>query len=217
MTTLPETLRVLILEDDDDDALLAALTLEQEGTAVDWRRVETGAALVEALDGFAPEVVLADHSMPRLTAWQALEVATAHPSRVPLIVVSGTIGEETAVDLLRAGASNFVAKQHLERLVPAVGQALTELRLRRDREAAETTLARSERRHRAFVTASSLFTWRFTPEAGLVAVDGAWLELVGMTAAQACGDGWLAAVHADDRPHCRDAWERARREIAAFE
>ncbi len=129
-------LRVLIVEDSDDDEALVLRELRRSGFEVTHQRVQTAAAMREALaDSW--ELVLSDFSMPEFDGYRALDVLAESGLDIPLIIVSGTIGEETAVGALQAGARDFVLKHRLARLVPAIERALRELEGRRAHRRAE--------------------------------------------------------------------------------
>jgi PAS domain S-box-containing protein len=126
-------LRVLLVEDDENDAFLVSRRLERDGFAPDIRRVFTASAMRAALDGADFDVVISDFSMPAFDALQALKVLADSGKDLPFIVVSGTIGEETAVQAMKAGAHDYFSKSHLERLAPAIEREMREARFRRDR------------------------------------------------------------------------------------
>ncbi|MGZ5026478.1 MAG: EAL domain-containing protein [Methylobacter sp.] len=139
INTLPP-LRTLIVEDSEDDTLLLVDQLEIEGgLAVDWQRVETESALIDALQQHW-DIVLSDYTMPHLSGIRALEVVRRHDLDLPFIFVSGTIGENTAVRAMKSGAQDYVMKGNLSRLVPAVERELEEAQLRRERRQAEQRL-----------------------------------------------------------------------------
>lgn len=135
-------LRVLIVEDSELDAGLMVRELERSGCRVAWRRVETAADLTAALDRETWEVVLADFTLPRLSGLEALELVQARNPDLPFLLVSGTIGEETAVAAMRAGVSDYVLKDRMARLGLAVQHALREAGERRARRQAEDLLRR---------------------------------------------------------------------------
>lgn len=136
----PAPIRVVIVEDRPSDAELMAFRLEAEGFAPQWQRVDTGPALAAALDAH-PQLVLSDWSMPRFSGLEALELVRARHPRIPFIVVSGSIGEEAAVDALHLGADDYILKDRLARLGPAVRRAIDAQRLRADRQRAADQLA----------------------------------------------------------------------------
>lgn len=126
--TLPmnrRALRVLLLEDSVADAELVTRELRRAGLDFIVERVDTHDAFVEALQTFAPDVVLSDHSLAQFNAPAALDVLHRIRPATPLIVVAGALREETAVACLRAGAEDLVLKDNLARLAPAIAAALS--------------------------------------------------------------------------------------------
>jgi hydroxymethylpyrimidine pyrophosphatase-like HAD family hydrolase/FixJ family two-component response regulator len=117
-------LSVLIVEDSEDDALLETLALRARGYDVHWQRVADRDEMAQALRREVWDVVLCDHAMPRFDSFGALEVLVASGRDMPLIVVSGAIGEETAVALIHEGAADFVSKDHMQRLASVVSDQL---------------------------------------------------------------------------------------------
>ncbi len=126
-----ESLRILIIEDFEPDAELALAALRRAGVQCDMRRVEAADALVQALQEFRPHLVLSDFSLPGFDGFSALEIVRRHAPDVPMVFVSGTIGEERAIESLKRGATDYVLKDHLERLPRAVMRAIAEARERR--------------------------------------------------------------------------------------
>lgn len=142
-------LRVLIVEDAEDDALLLARTLKQAGYDLYCEQVDTGEAMTAALTEGDWDIVISDYSMPNFSALAALEVLKQCDLDIPFIVLSGNIGEETAVESMRAGAHDYVMKGHTARLLPAIDRELREAASRRQRRRAEETLQESEQRFRS--------------------------------------------------------------------
>ncbi len=130
-------LRVLLVEDREDDAELIARELRRGGFEPTVERVATADGMRAALEGRQWEVVLCDYVLPGFSAEAALALLREQAPDVPLIVVSGQVGEETAADLMKAGARDFVMKGSLARLVPAVQRELREARHRRERHRVE--------------------------------------------------------------------------------
>jgi signal transduction histidine kinase len=126
-------LKVLILEDSFDDAELLLLELERAEFDVSHRRVETGEDLRNALATEGWDIIISDYSMPSLDAPAALAILHASGLDIPFIIVSGTVGEETAVAALRAGAQDFLVKGRLARLAPAIEREVREAKGRQDR------------------------------------------------------------------------------------
>ena len=123
-------LRVLIVEDAPDDAQLIVIQLEQGGFDVHYRRVDDAQGLTEALEGASWDVVVCDYVMPGFSGLQALQILKEKCSDIPLLMISGKVGEEAAAATIRAGADDFVLKGNLGRLVSAVQRSIAEAALR---------------------------------------------------------------------------------------
>ncbi|HEX9840825.1 MAG TPA: response regulator, partial [Anaerolineales bacterium] len=138
-------LRVLMIEDNEDDALLLVRELQRGGYEVEFERVETAEAMQSALTQTAWDLILSDYTMPLFNAPKALEVLKASGLDLPFIISSGTIGEETAVTALKAGAHDFFVKGKFARLGPAIERELREAETRRQHRRAEEALREKER------------------------------------------------------------------------
>jgi len=142
------TLHLLILEDNPDDAELAVKELERKGFNVKCTRVDTEEAFRKALSK-KPDLILVDYSLPSFDCPAALEVYRQLHLEIPLIVVSGTIGEEVAVECMKSGATDYVLKDNLSRLSPVVKRALDEIKIYRKSRQAEEALRVSEEKYRS--------------------------------------------------------------------
>ena len=142
-------IRVLLVEDSEEDAQVILATLASGGFSVVSRRVETAEQLRGALQVDSWSVVLSDFNLPRFSAIEALDILRHLKTQVPMIVVTGAIGEESAAAVIKAGATDLVTKQGLHRLIPVVERNLRELDSRRQYEAALAALNESEARFRA--------------------------------------------------------------------
>ncbi len=136
------TLRVLLVEDSEDDATLIVRHLERVGYAVAHHRVESRESFEAAIDHATWDAVISDHSLPQFSSVDALAALQARDLDCPFIIVSGTIGEDTAVDAMRAGADDYVLKNNLARLVPAIERELGDVELRREERAARKAIER---------------------------------------------------------------------------
>ncbi|MBW2738864.1 MAG: response regulator [Deltaproteobacteria bacterium] len=130
------TLHLLIVEDNPDDAELAVKELERKGFNVKWTRVDTEEAFRKAL-AKKPDLILLDYSLPSFDCPAALEVYRQLHLEIPIIIVSGTIGEEVAVECMKSGATDYVLKDNLSRLSPVVKRALEEIKIYRENKQAE--------------------------------------------------------------------------------
>jgi PAS domain S-box-containing protein len=145
MSTL---LQVLMIEDVEADALLSAAELGRAGYTVDFTRVDSEAALRAALEKRTWDLILCDFSLPGFSGAEALRIAKEVAGDVPFIFVSGTIGEAAVVEAMRSGAQDYVMKDRLKRLAPAVTRELREAAVRREARQADRWMRESEHKYR---------------------------------------------------------------------
>lgn len=146
------SLTILIIEDSEDDALLLAGCFKRAGYALEFQRVENAAATRQAMSTGGWDAILSDHSMPGFNALAALELLQELHLDLPFIIVSGVIDEETAIAAMRAGAHDYLSKDRLDRLVPAVEREMREAKNRAERRAALETVQENEARFRSLVS-----------------------------------------------------------------
>ena len=144
-----KTLKMLILEDNPYDAELEVKELESKGFILDWKRVETEKDFKKALKE-KPDLIIADYKLPSFDGMSAIKIQQKTTPDIPLIIISGTIGEEIAIECLKAGATDYVLKGKLSRLTPVVKRALKEAKEHRERKKAEKALRKSEEQFRLF-------------------------------------------------------------------
>jgi CheY-like chemotaxis protein len=137
-------LRILSIEDDPKDTKLIQDLLETEGVVCEVTRVDTQAALLASVEQGGVDLILADYTLPSFDGISALKFAMKACPDVPFIFVSGTLGEEVAIEALKIGATDYVLKTRLSRLVPSVLRALREATQRAERKRAEESLRQSE-------------------------------------------------------------------------
>ena len=135
-----ESVRILIVEDQATDADLAQREIRRSVGACEFKLVETRNDYLNALNTFQPDIILSDFRMPRFDGMKALELALEHAPLTPLIIWTGSMNEDTAAECMRAGANNYVIKENIQRLGPAVIRALEERRLLLERKHAEETI-----------------------------------------------------------------------------
>lgn len=145
-------LRILLLEDSAPHAELVEHHLQASGLKFHLVRVETEAGYLEQLERLQPELILSDYALPSFDGYRALDIAKERVPHVPFIFVTGTMGEEVAIETLKNGATDYVLKARLARLGPAVHRALRESADRRERQRAEDKLRRSLEQLRALTT-----------------------------------------------------------------
>ncbi|HEX5735915.1 MAG TPA: response regulator [Blastocatellia bacterium] len=144
-------LQVLILEDKPHDAELDVAVLEEAGYLCRWDRVETREEFIKRLDRPDFDIVLCDFSLPSFDGLTALELFSKRKLDIPFIFVSGTLGEDVAIECLKAGATDYVVKSHLSRLGPVVARALRERSEQSKHKRAELALRESEERLQAIL------------------------------------------------------------------
>jgi len=199
-------LRLLMLEDDSADAELELATLARAGFECETRRVETREAFEEALAAGRWDAVIADYSLPAFTGTEALVIARARDPILPFILISGTLGEERALEAVRAGATDYVLKQNLARLAPALRRALAEHRARLEHFATQHALEASERRYRGIVEDQSELICRMTPGGALTFVNRAFCRYFGLAPGELVGTSFLERLPDEAHAVARDAW-----------
>ncbi|MDY6865858.1 MAG: response regulator, partial [Halobacteriota archaeon] len=142
-------LNALIVEDSEDDTELILLELKRGGFEPEWDVVWTSEMMADALKRREWDVVISDYKLPQFSGPEALKISKDWNYDTPFILVSGKIGEETAVEVIKSGANDFINKEHLARLVMAVKRELSDAETRRDRREAEKALQDSESKWRS--------------------------------------------------------------------
>lgn len=187
------TIRVLIVEDSEDDALLLVDFLRGGGLAPKWRRVQSRAELAAALEAYW-DLVLCDYTMPGFDGLHALQVVQERDPDLPLIFVSGTIGEANAVEAMRRGARDYVLKDNLTRLLPALHRELDEARERREQRRLRAAGAAAEReraRLAEVLEATPDLVAIADPDGCLSFINGAGRRLLGLGGDAALGERCL--------------------------
>ncbi len=172
-------LRLLIIEDSESDALLILREIGKGGYETDYLRVDTAEGMRAALRGRNWDLVLSDHSMPHFSSFEALNILKESGRDIPFVVISGTIGEELAVEAMRMGASDYVMKDKLGRLLPIIARETKEVQIREARRKAELGFRESEARFRR-IFASNMVGIAFVGENGyLTDANEMFLQIVG--------------------------------------
>jgi diguanylate cyclase (GGDEF)-like protein/PAS domain S-box-containing protein len=208
-------LRILDLEDDPLDTELVQANLAEGGIACEIVRVQTREEFEASLMNGDFDLVLSDYSLPSFDGLSALELAKEIRPEVPFILVSGAIGEERAIEALKSGATDYVLKQRLERLVPAVRRAVREAEERTERRRAEEALGRSEERYRTLVEQIPAVTYIDpvdSPDTSLYTSPQVE-EMLGYTPEEWQKEKlWPKRLHPDDRERVLAADERFEKE-----
>ena len=209
---MTERFRILLVEDVADDAELALVELGRAGLHVDQRIVDGEKSFVDALREFAPDVILSDFSMPGFDGMAALALARDICPDTPFIFVSGTIGEESAIDALKSGATDYVLKNNLVRLSSAVERALREAKERAARRKAEQELEALRERLRSVVSTLPDVVWSVAvPSREILYVSPATSTVFGRTQKEFYDSRtlWSELIHPEDRPRMMALWQNA--------
>ena len=207
-----QRLRALLVEDRSADAELIVRELERAEFRLEWQRVETEADYLAALDP-SLDVILADFKLPSFAAVHALELLRSRNLDIPFIVVSGSIGEETAIELVKNGAADYLLKDRLTRLGQAVQRAVDDRRLRAAKRDAERALGLAEERIRFALEASRVGIWEADLKNGTLRWSETLEALHGLPPGGFAGtsDAFLQIVDADDRQTVLETIERSTR------
>jgi len=194
-----KSLRVLVVEDRAEDAELTVRELRRAELDCETVRVDTAQAFRRALADFRPDIVLADYTVPGFGGMAALEILKTDAPEIPLIVVTGSLDEETAAECIKAGAADYVLKTNLIRLEPAISGALAFSQSQADKHAAESALRMSERRFRALVEESWDAVALFGSDGSILYGSPATTRLLGYDLSEFVGRNAMELIHPDDR------------------
>lgn len=193
------TIYILLLEDSPIDAELTSAFLSRGGFEYTLKRVDDREQFLTALQRERFDLILADYALPTFDGLSALELAREHAPETPFIFVSGTLGEDIAIRSLQQGATDYVLKQKLERLAPAVTRALNEAKERHERRRSQKELRESDRRFRQLANAIEQLIWTTDENARLSYCNRQFLDYLGYHDLEAARRAVFAGVHPEDR------------------
>lgn len=208
-----QQLHILILEDRIADAELCARELKRAGLSFKMQRVDTRPAFEQALNADVPDLVISDFSLPSaFDGLAALEIARSKYPEVPFVFVSGTIGEERAVEAMRRGATDYVLKDRLTRLVPVITRALEEARERLHRKEIESELEQTRNRLDRILSSLVDVIWSLSlQERRFIYVNAAAEEVYGCSVEEFYADSNLRLAFVDPRDQAtvKQQWREA--------
>jgi len=197
-----QLIKVLLIEDNEDDAVLVLRSLRQGDLQItSSRRVETAEALQESLNNSDWDVIISDYNLPHFDAPRALAIVQQRQIDIPFIVVSGTIGEASAVELMKQGANDYLMKGRLTRLPEAVRREVRESQIRKERKQSALELAQTKERLQLALEGSAIGLWDWTVPTGELTVNDRWVEMLGYTVeelAPISTQTWEQLTHPDD-------------------
>lgn len=176
---MDEVIRILIVEDLPTDAKLAEREINKELKSCEFRVVDNREDYLSALETFNPDIIISDYRLPQFDGLSALNLALERAPLTPLIMLTGSLNEDTAVSCMKAGASDYVIKEHIKRLGPAVLHALDEKQVRKERRKAEIALRESEERFRTLYENATIGLYRTTPDGDILMANPAGVRLLG--------------------------------------
>ena len=175
----PQLLRVLMVENSEDDALLVLRALKKGGYNPVYERVETAAAMKKALQEKRWDVILCDYKMPKFSGKHAIALLKETNIDIALIIVSGTVGEETAIECMRSGAHDYVMKDSLSRLCPAIARELEQTKVRKKQRQVDERIKKSEENFRLSLDDSPLGVRIVSAEGKTIYANKAGLDIYG--------------------------------------
>jgi PAS domain S-box-containing protein len=202
-------LHILHLEDDPDFAELTRSLFAQDGLEVELKCVGDRVAFEAALDAGAFDAIVSDYHLPSFSGLDALAMVRKKNPHIPFILVSGTIGEQAAIESLKAGATDYLLKQNPDRLPSAVRRAVQEAEERARLRAAETELVRREKYFRTLTENSLDVLCILNREGNLLYASPSIEHVLGYKPEELRGQNYLARVHPDDLPPVQEAFQFA--------
>src|SRR5579871_1849877 len=205
---MSKPLQTLIVEDNEDDLLLIVRALRQGGYTLETLRVESADAMWNALAQRKWDVVISDYSLPHFNALQALEILKESGQDIPFFIVSGTVTDEMAAAGMRAGAHDYLMKDNLARLGPAIERELQEAVNRREKRRSEAALRASEERFRATFDQVAIGIGHGSLAGQWLLVNPQLCALLGYMQSELLTLRFQDITYQDDLPYVREQFQR---------
>jgi len=195
---MEKSIRLLVIEDSEDDALLVVSEIRKSGNDPVFKRVESEQELIESLEAEQWDLVTSDYSMPGFTGIEALKIVKKHDIDMPFILISGVIGDDIAVKAMKEGAGDYLMKDNLKRLLPAIERELEEAKTRKARKSAVNELEERERQYRFLVENIDDVIFRTDRNDFISYISPVIKSLAGYDYADLLGRSFTEIVYKDD-------------------
>lgn len=197
-------IQIILIEDDPNDVEILRYELKKGGLSFNLFIVDNETKFRDALVQVHPDIVISDYSLPMFSGQLALEITKSLFPDVPFLIVSGVIGEDVAIQLIKAGSSDYLLKDKLGRLCTSILHALKEAEEHSEKNRMLMELKESEERFRILADNSPVFIWKTNTEGICTYFNRGWLEFTGTAAENRREIQWGSWVHAEDTAHCND-------------
>ncbi|MEO1144469.1 MAG: response regulator [Cyanobacteria bacterium J06638_22] len=218
---MSEFLHLLCVEDVEDDLLLVLRMLRQHGFQLHWERVETAETFQDALSQSHWDIIISDYNLPKFDAQAALHILKESGKDIPFIVVSGTIGDAMAVQLMRAGAHDYVMKDNLVRLPEAVRREIRDAKIRQTNAQTLLELDVARERLNLAIEGAGIGLWDWSVQSRTEVINSRWAEMIGYTLEELepiTVETWQHYAHPDDVDKALNLmWQHLRQEIPAYQ
>jgi PAS domain S-box-containing protein len=195
---MEKKLNILAIEDLEDDLFLLLRYLKKNGFIITHTRVDNEVDLREALNADGWDIIISDYSMPQFTGLKALEIFKEYKIDIPFILLSGTIGEEIAVEAMKKGAHDYIMKDKLSRLIPAIERELKESKIRRERTEAINKLKESEGNYKSLVENALDIIFVVSKDGVVTSANNATKRILNIEKENLIGKHFKEIVHPDD-------------------
>ena len=202
-----KTIRLLIVEDVEDDALLVVREIRTGGFEPVFKRVDSEKDLAEALKAETWDIIISDYAMPGFTGIDALRIAKKHDPDIPFILNSGAMGEDVAVRAMKEGAGDYLMKDNLKRLIPAIERELQDAETRKARKEAVKALAESEKKYRLLVEDLNDVIYRTDQDGIINYVSPVIQSLAGYDQSELIGQPFTKIIYKEDLEFLKNRFE----------
>lgn len=215
---MKKELNIIMIEDTPSDVDLIQHELKKGKISFKAEVVSSESSFVTLLDKYTPDIILSDFSMPSFDGLSALKIAQEKKPEVPFVFVSGTIGEERAIEALKSGATDYILKDHLTGLVPKLKRALNEAKERLERIEAEKRLKKSEKQLAEAQEVARIGSWEFNLENNSLSWSNEMYRILGFSQLETylTPETFLSCIHPEDKPSVIALREKSYREAKSF-